>query len=99
MNEWQMRIANGECPKCHGKRPVVDNKSACAKCLKTMAKACRRWRVKNKDRHNAYMREYMRNRRLAKPKPARAPQEEPQAMPPAPSREWLLARLEALQSA
>lgn len=92
MKAWRAALlAKGKCPNCIN-RPIVEGKSACESCLKSIAKAVRAWRKRNKAKHNAYMRAYMQRRRASQAAPVEGASPSPMG-----TRDALLARLEALR--
>lgn len=92
MKPWRQKLLDkGICPICE-KRTLAPDRAACAECLKTLSEANRRWRKKNKVKHNAYMRAYMQRRRASKPTPVEGASPSPMG-----TRDALLARLEELR--
>lgn len=98
MSIYAKAKAKGLCPACWSDKPErkpVEGRTRCAPCLESNAKACRNWRVKNKAKHNAYMRAYMQRRRATNA--PREPLVEGASPSPMGTRDALLARLEVLR--
>ena len=94
----------GLCPSCWSTKPErqpEEDRTRCRPCLDSAVKAALKYRKKHKPKYNAYMREYMRKYRLSKATPKGAAPSlvgTGDTLPEAPSRDWLLARIEALSA-